>query len=254
MNWWDEESPNVDAFLVAQNRRPLPDRLVWETESTDRFNRAHWLVITELGRVAGETEFDDFNAIGGAAPQAPLGFNMIGELDTGDGAQLVDILPNSMAEVAGMRAGDVLVEMNGVTVGNVDTLRAAVQTPPDGPGFPVTVLRDGERMSFVLMPVETGEAPPPREAFPQPDASGRAQLVRNDNDIELVTRGVRRYTLLLSPEQFDFTRPVRVTTNGVESFQGMVEPSPETLLRWVVRDRDRTMLFGAALDIQVVAP
>ncbi len=254
MNWWDEESPNVDTFLVAQNRRPLPDRLVWETESTDRFNRAHWLVITELGRVAGETEFDDFNAIGGAAPQAPLGFNMIGELDTGDGVQLVDILPNSMAEAAGMRAGDVLVEMNGVTVGNVDTLRTAVQTPPDGPGFPVTVLRDGERMSFVLMPVETGEAPPPREAFPQPDASGRAQLVRNDNDIEVVTRGVRRYTLLLSPEQFDFTRPVRVTTNGVESFQGMVEPSPETLLRWAARDRDRTMLFGAELDMQVVAP
>ena len=252
MNWWDEESPNVDAFLVAQNRRPLPDRLVWETESADRFNRAHWLVITELGRVDGETEFDDFNEIGGAVPQAPLGFNMIGELETGVGVQLVDILPESMADAAGLQAGDILVEMNGVIVGNVATLRTAVQTPPEGPGFPVTVQRDGERLSFVLMPVETGEAPPLRQAFPRPDASGRAQLVRNDNDIEVVTRGVRRYTLLLSPEQFDFTRPVRVTTNGVESFAGMVEPDPETLLRWAARDRDRTMLFGAELDIEVV--
>ena len=70
----------------------------------------------------------------------------------------------------------------------------------------------------------------------------------------MVTRGVRRYTLLLSPEQFDFAQSFRVTTNGRVSFEGMVEPSPETLLRWAARDRDRTMLFGAQLDIEVEAP
>ena len=254
MDWWDEESPKVDAFVVAQNRRPLPDQLVWETESAEQFNRAHWLVITDLGRVAGDTEFDDFNEIVTAAPSAPIGFNMIGELDTGAGVQLVDIVAGSMAEAAGVEAGDVLVEMNGVSVGSVDDLRTAVQTPQDAPGFPVTVQRGGDRLSFRLMPVETGEASPPRQAFPQPDTSGRAQLLRNDNEIGVLTRGVRRYTLLLSPEQFDFSRPVRVTTNGVESFDGMVEPDPETLLRWANLDRDRTMLFGAELDIRVEAP
>jgi hypothetical protein len=34
----------------------------------------------------------------------------------------------------------------------------------------------------------------------------------------------------------------------------MLEPSPETLLRWAARDRDRTMLFGAELELEVVAP
>lgn len=254
MDWWDEERPNVDAFVVAQNRRPLPDQLVWETESTDQFNRAHWVVITELGEVAGDAEFDEFNEIVTAAPSAPLGFNMVGELDSGPGVQLVDIVPDSMAEAAGVQAGDVLVAMNGVSVGNVEELRTAAQTRQDDPGIPVTVMRDGERMSFRLMPIQTGEAPPPREAFPRPDASGRVQLVRNDNEIGVLTRGVRRYTLLLSPEQFDFSRPVRVTTNGVESFEGMVDPDPEALLRWADVDRDRTMLFGAALDLKVEAP
>lgn len=254
MDWWDEERPNVDAFVVAQNRRPLPDQLVWETESTDQFNRAHWVVITELGEVAGDAEFDEFNEIVTAAPSAPLGFNMVGELDSGAGVQLVDIVPDSMAEAAGVQAGDVLVAMNGVSVGNVEELRTAAQTRQDDPGIPVTVMRDGERMSFRLMPIQTGEAPPPREAFPRPDASGRVQLVRNDNEIGVLTRGVRRYTLLLSPEQFDFSRPVRVTTNGVESFEGMVDPDPEALLRWADVDRDRTMLFGAALDLKVGAP
>lgn len=251
MDWWDEESPNVDAFVVGQNRRPLPDRLVWETESGERFNRAHWVVITELGQVSGETAFDDFNDIVTPAPSAPLGFNMIGERDDGGGVQLVDIVAGSMAEAAGVQAGDVLVEMNGVPVRNVDTLRTAVQTPQDEPGLPVTVQRGGVQLSFRLMPMVLGEAPPPRQAFPRSDSSGRLQLLRNDNEVEVVTRGVRRYTLLLSPEQFDFTRPVRVTTNGVESFRGVVEPHPETLLRWAGRDRDRSMLFGAELDITV---
>ena len=254
MQWWAEESPNIDEFIVARSRRPLPDRLVWETESAERFNRAHWLVITELGRVNGETSFDDFNEITPPAPSLPIGFNMVGELDGGAGIQLADILEGSMAEAAGVRPGDILVEMNGIAVRTVDNLRAAVQAPRDGPELRLRIEREGESMSFVLMPPDNVPPPPARQAFPHPDPSGRVQLARARNDIVVVTRGVRRYTLLLSPEQFDFTQPLRVTTNELLSFEGMVEPSPETLLRWAGRDRDRTMLFGAELEIDVAAP
>ena len=251
MQWWAEESPNIDQFIETRRRQPLPDRLVWETESVERFNRAHWLLITELGAVAGESSFDDFNEIRPAPPSVPIGFNTLGELDTGAGVQLIDIVAGSLAEVAGVRAGDVLVEMNGLAVGTVDDLRTAVQAPRDGPGLPLRVVREGESLAFTLLPPDTVQAPPGREAFPHPEPSGRVQLARNGNDILVATRGVRRYTLLLSPEQFDFTQPVRVTTNDVLSFEGTVEPSPQTLLRWAARDRDRTMLFGAQLDIEV---
>ena len=254
MQWWAEESPNIDEFIVAQSRRPLPDRLVWETESAERFNRAHWLVITELGRVDGETNFDDFNEITPPAPSVPIGFNMLGELDGGAGLQLVDIVQGSMAAAAGVRPGDILVEMNGIAVGTMDGLRAAVQAPRDGPELPLRIERDGASMSFVLVPPDTVPASPGRQAFPHSEPSGRVQLARDGNNIAVVTRGVRRYTLLLSPEQFDFTQPLRVTTNEVLSFEGMVEPSPETLLRWAARDRDRTMLFGAELEIEAAAP
>ena len=253
MRWWGDESPNIDDFIQTQARRPLPDRLVWETESTDRFNRAHWVVITALGSVDGESGFDDFNEITPSAPSVPIGFNMLGELDTGAGIQLIDIVPGSMAEVAGVRPGDILVEVNGMAVATLDDLRAAVQAPRDGPGLPLRLEREGESLTLLLSPPDTVQAPPSRQAFPHPEPSGRVQLARNGNEIAVVTRGVRRYTLLLSPEQFDFTQPFRVTTNDMRSFEGMVEPSPETLLRWAARDRDRTMLFGAELQIEVGA-
>ena len=253
MEWWDEESPRLDAFIVARTRWPLPDRLAWETESAERFNRAHWLVITELGDVEGESDFDDFNEIASSPPSVPIGFNQLGLLEDG-GIVLIDLVAGSIAEAAGVRAGDVLVGVNGRAVATVDDLREAVQAPRDGPGLDVEVEREGERLAFVLTPPDDVPAGPARTAFPRPDPTGRVQLARNGNEILVATRGVRRYTLLLSPEQFDFLQPIRVTTNDVLSFEGVVEPDPAVLLRWAARDRDRTMLFGAELDVEVRAP
>ncbi len=63
LEWWPEEQARIDSFIATTPRKPLPDRIVWETELTDRYHRAHWVLITELGQVAGESEFDNFNTI-----------------------------------------------------------------------------------------------------------------------------------------------------------------------------------------------
>jgi predicted esterase len=82
-------------------------------------------------------------------------------------------------------------------------------------------------------------------------ASGKVELHREGNRIEVQSRGVARYRLLLSPDQFDLRQPIEVATNGVASHRGAVVPSVDTLLRWSGRDRDRTMLFGAELTVTV---
>jgi hypothetical protein len=79
---------------------------------------------------------------------------------------------------------------------------------------------------------------------------GRVDLVRTGNLVQATTSGVRRFTLLLSPDQFDFGQPVRVTVNGRTAFDGRVEPSTKTLLKWAARDNDRTRLFGAEISIR----
>lgn len=80
---------------------------------------------------------------------------------------------------------------------------------------------------------------------------GRVDLARSGNSIEATTRGVEAFTLLLSPDQFDFSQPIRVVANGREVFQGRVERSPATLLKWAALDNDRTMLFAAELKINL---
>jgi predicted esterase len=87
--------------------------------------------------------------------------------------------------------------------------------------------------------------------FDNTDANGRVDLVRTGNTVKATTRGVAELTLLLSPDVFDFSKPVRIETNGNVAFEGTVTKSVETLAKWAARDNDRTMLFGAELRIQV---
>ena len=76
-------------------------------------------------------------------------------------------------------------------------------------------------------------------------------MARTGNTIRVRTQGVRRYKLLLSPDEVDFEQPIRVVTNGKESWNGRLEPDVATLLEWAIRDNDRTMLFAAEIDIEV---
>ena len=87
--------------------------------------------------------------------------------------------------------------------------------------------------------------------FDHKKLSGRVDLARTGNIVKATTRGVSELTLLLSPDQFDFSHPVKVETNGHVAFEGMVEKSVSTLVNWAARDNDRAMLFGAELHVTV---
>jgi hypothetical protein len=92
---------------------------------------------------------------------------------------------------------------------------------------------------------------PPRPLFARGGASGRVDLTRAGNTVSATTRGVAAFTLLLSPDQFDFGKPVKVVANGRTVFDGKVEKNVRTLLKYAASDNDRTMLFGAELHIKL---
>jgi predicted esterase len=87
--------------------------------------------------------------------------------------------------------------------------------------------------------------------FPHPLPSGRVEVAVDANVVTIRSRGVQRLRLLLSPRQFDFGTPVRVEVNGRIAFEGRVEASASTLLHWAAVDLDRTMPFGAEIEIDL---
>ena len=191
MRWWPDLSPTVDSFIASTPRQPLPDQLSWESASVHLFGRAHWLVISELGSVEGESEMEPFNTLTRRVPDAQLGISRVGELVDGSGLRLFDVADGSMVDAAGIEPDDLILAVD---------------------------------------------------------------LSREGNTVVARTQGVRRFTLLLSPSQFDFSEPIRVMTNSVVSHDGLVRPEVETLLRWAAIDQDHSLLFGAELEIEVVGP
>jgi pimeloyl-ACP methyl ester carboxylesterase len=87
--------------------------------------------------------------------------------------------------------------------------------------------------------------------FEKSKNAGRVDLVRTGNTVEVSTRNVTAFTLLLSPDKLDFSRPVKVMANGRKVFNGKVERDVKTLLKWAAKDNDRTMLYAAELKIKL---
>jgi len=73
------------------------------------------------------------------------------------------------------------------------------------------------------------------------------------NKIVVNTNRIRGYTIFLNQDLVDFSKPVIVETNGKISFEGMVEPSIETLLQEVRNRSDTHILFPAKLIINLTS-
>ena len=79
--------------------------------------------------------------------------------------------------------------------------------------------------------------------------SGMMRATRAGNHVQIDAYRVRRFRLLVSPEEFDLSQPVRVEVNGTVLFDQRVEPSSETLLKWAGIDRDESMLYVAEIEV-----
>jgi len=56
-SWWPYERSLFEQFVKQKPRVVHPARVSWETERTDRFNRADWLIIDRLGAGAADAAF-----------------------------------------------------------------------------------------------------------------------------------------------------------------------------------------------------
>jgi len=246
--WWPTVKDEFETFVREHPRQPYPDRLSWETALTDGTNRAHWLVIdkvTPAPRGADETTLPDLNRFG-SGPMSDFGLRV-------KGAQVTSIAENSNASIFDFEPGDVIVSINGDPVPANANVLEALSRYPSGRLTKILVSRDNKSVELTGMLLVTSGAHV-RPLFNHTAASGRVDLTKEGNIVHATTAGVEAFTLLLSPDAFDFSKPVTVIANGTTVFDGRVAKSVATLIKWAARDNDRTMLFGAELPIKVPRP
>jgi hypothetical protein len=154
-----------------------------------------------------------------------------------------------MGHRLGLETGDVIQKVDDKEMKADQDLVTALQTYKVGSTIHVTVLRGGRSLDLSGTFAPQMIQAPSTQMFRRTSKAGRVDLTRTGNTVEATTRGVTQFTLLCSPDQFDFTQPIRVVVNGKVAFEGQLEKSVATLLKWAARDNDRTMLFGAEIKV-----
>ena len=242
--WWPEVKDTFEAFVRDHPRKPLPDELTWETGDTTTHNRAHWLIIDKLGAQKSDARsLPDLNEM--EVPPGPdFGVRAAGR-------RVYGVVPGSNAERFGISTGDVLVRLNDQPLPAGMDLADVFEDIMPGTRITLLVARNNQpvELSGIYQPKIVPL--PPLLLFSRAAPSGRVDLKRSGNVVTAATRGVAAFTLLLSPDVFDFTKPITVVVDGRTAFEGSVRKDVATLMRWAARDNDRTMLFGAELNIDL---
>ncbi len=241
-SWWPDEKDAFETFVRDHPRKPLPDRLSWETDLAGEVNRAHWLVIDKLMTQEDTREpLPDVN-IFSSGPNQDFGAQV-------EGMKIKSLIPGSTAENFGFFAGDLVVTINKQAPPRDTNLLEWLNTFDPRKKLTVEIIRDRQRLELISS--YDPDRLPPLPLFPHRQYTGRVDLVRAGNTVTATTRGVAGFTLLLSPDAFDFGKPVKVIADGKTVFEGLVKKDLGTLMKWAARDNDRTMLFGAELAIKL---
>ena len=195
-SWWPVERTPFEAFVKAHPRPPHPSLLSWETERTDRNNRVHWLVIDRLGTTPNDAQLDDVNQI--QEVYAP-DFGLRPDMHKDQGRAVAEVIAGSDADKMGLKAGDRIVTIDGRGVASIAQIIEAFNAHTEGP-IAIDVSRGGTVVS-TSGPFPPQPTPGPiKTVFRRTQPSGRVDVVRTGNRIEARTRGVTRFTLLLSPD------------------------------------------------------
>jgi poly(3-hydroxybutyrate) depolymerase len=246
-SWWESERPVFEAFVRDHPRPAHPALLSWTTERTDRYNRIQWLVIDELGVRPSDVALADTNTF---AERYDADFGLRGDSRKDQGTRIVEVVAGSDAAAIGLAVGDRVLEIDGRPIAALADIISAFERNA-GPAIVFVVERGAERLTFKGRFPPDAPRGPARRLFARRGPSGRVDVVRRGNTFDVRTRGVARFTLLLSPDVVDFAQPVRVMVNGATVHDAAVTRDVATLLAWAARDDDRTMLYGAALPIAV---
>ncbi|MGH7742277.1 MAG: trypsin-like peptidase domain-containing protein, partial [Candidatus Eiseniibacteriota bacterium] len=78
-------------------------------------------------------------------PEIAEGFGLASSTE---GVVIQSVMDNSAAAKAGIKRNDVIIDFDGQPVNDMQKFRLRVADTPSGKAVPVTVLRDGKRMSF----------------------------------------------------------------------------------------------------------
>ncbi len=242
-----EHEEEFARFVLETRREPHPREVSWRTAHPET-GRRHFLEILEIGPAAGDAPEEPDRNVETTSSRVLLGIT-VDQNFAGPGVRVTTVNAGSIAESLGVRVGDAIVALDGTSVKELADLRRLLSEKRAGQPISVSVRREGEKG-----PRESsGNVPPekPAPAYARALPTARISARRDGPAVEVASRGVRRFRILLSPEAFDLSAELLVRVNGVERFRG--KPAPDlgrALARFAV-EADARRFFPAEAEVEL---
>jgi membrane-associated protease RseP (regulator of RpoE activity) len=162
--------------------------------------------------------------------------------------RITAVTAGSNAAAFGLMPGDVVTKIGARELPQGVDLVELMTIYDAGQPLTLTVARGGQSIELTgtYSPVSAPRVTP---MFVHLKPTGRVDVVRAGNTVTATTRGVQRFTVLVSSAAFDLSKPITVVADGKTVFTGRVTPTLATLVKWAARDNDRTMLFVAEVPV-----
>jgi PDZ domain len=229
-------------------RDPAPRHVVWET-ANPKVGRCDWVRFDEVRDVGNNRGPEPSNLVVVGPPQ----FAIIPDLGfAGPGLRVRQVPPGSLAQTAGLRSDDVLTRLDGVEIKTMADAQKVgltrILTMKKGDMVRGEYRRGAANHSFSFPVPELPRVP----LFKRTRPAGRVDVKASGNRIDVTARAVARYTLLIRREMFDLDRPIQGFTNGAESFNARVKPDLDFMLEQAGEDDDRSAVYSAKIEIQVL--
>jgi len=238
------ERPAVAEFVRGTERDPHPAHVVWETSDV-QVGRCDWVRIDEIADIGNNLNFKDAN-IWPLKDEIRFGATFAYR-GTEAGFVVAGVEPWSIAHFAGVKSEDRIVRIGVYPIETGYEVPAIIDAMNPGDPIEIEVLRDGEPL------VLDGQITSIEAMYSRDRTTGSIEVVADGNRIDVTVRNVARYTLLISGERFDMSRPIVVITNGAETFSGMVEPDVRFMLEQAVKDEDRRAVYESRIEVVVPA-
>ncbi len=246
----DEWGPFVDRVKSFQ-RNSSPDKQYWELTNIT-YNRVDWLEISGLDTTGQRQQFHKEYNYMMTSDNITIGFGIDQEwdqFDKGVGVRVRSVTDSDdyPAKQMGLMAGDVIIKMDEFEVKGVDDIVLAKSKKQRGDAMTLQVIRN--EVEILL----EGSLPPisQYDALLRTTPSGAVEVTRTGNSYDAKASRVTGFSMYIDPKTVNLDEPVTVTVNGVQRFSNVVKPDSRLLLEQFLRDRDRTRLYAARIDVEL---
>lgn len=244
--YFSEELPFFVQRVNSITRHPFRPSITWETSDLN-YNRIDWLQIDGLDTLKSAADWHKETNLMLQDTRITFGF-MADMSFEGEGVR-VDSVPDgeTPARKMGLRAGDVVVGMDDISIKSLNDLGNAKTTKQRGDDVTLTVEREGEILTLAAVLPPVNEYP----AFPRGKTSGAVRCVRLGNRFIIETSRISGLSIFIHPEMVRLDQPVVIEVDGQVVFDSIIEPDAEFMLKSFVENRDRQLLWVGKVEIRI---